>query len=245
MEISLAAEKIAHIGSIPVTNSMLLSWIATVFLSFLAWLATSKMASIPRGVQNFFEMVIEFLYSTANSVLDDEKATRKYFPFIATLFIFIITNNWLGLLPGVGTIGIHEVKEGHQVLVPLFRAGTADLNTTLALAILTMITVQVVGVAALGTFKYAKKFFNFKGPIDFFVGILELMSEFSKIISFSFRLFGNIFAGEVLLTVIAFLLPLIAPLPFFLLEIFVGFIQALVFTMLALVFIKGAITEAH
>jgi len=245
MEISLAAEKIAHIGALPVTNSMLLSWIASIMLTIFAYLSTKQMSSIPQGIQNFFETVIELLFNTANSVLDDEEATKKYFPFVATLFIFIIANNWLGLIPGVGTIGIHEIKEGHEVLVPIFRAGTADLNTTLALAITTMIAVQVVGVAALGTFKYAKKFFNFKGPIDFFVGILELMSEFSKIISFSFRLFGNVFAGEVLLTVIAFLLPLIAPLPFFFLEIFVGFIQALVFTMLALVFIKGAIMEAH
>lgn len=245
MEISLAAETIGHIGFLPVTNSMLLSWIASILLIVLAYFATSKLALVPKGIQNFFEMVVEFLFNTANSVLEDETATKKYFPFVATLFIFIIVNNWLGLLPGVGTIGINEIKEGHQVLVPIFRSANADLNTTLALAVTTIITVQVVGIAALGTFKYAKRYFNFKGPMEGFVGILELMSEFSKIISFSFRLFGNIFAGEVLLTVIAFLVPVIAPLPFFFLELFVGFIQALVFTMLALVFIKGAITEAH
>lgn len=245
MEISLAAEKIGQIGALPVTNSMLLSWVSSALLIVLAYFSTAKLALIPRGIQNFFEMVVEFLFNTVNDVLEDEDATKKYLPFLATIFIFIIVNNWMGLLPGVGTIGIHELKEGHSVLVPIFRSGNADLNTTLALAIVTIITVQVLGVSALGTFKYAKKFFNFKGPIDFFVGILELMSEFSKIISFSFRLFGNIFAGEVLLMVIAFLLPFIAPIPFFFLEIFVGFIQALVFTMLALVFIKGAITEAH
>jgi F-type H+-transporting ATPase subunit a len=245
MEISLAAEKIGQIGALPVTNSMLLSWVSSALLIVLAYFSTAKLAQIPKGIQNFFEMVVEFLFNTVNDVLEDEDATKKYLPFLATIFIFIIVNNWMGLLPGVGTIGIYELKEGHEILVPLFRSGNADLNTTLALAIVTIITVQVLGVSALGTFKYAKKFFNFKGPIDFFVGILELMSEFSKIISFSFRLFGNIFAGEILLMVIAFLLPFIAPIPFFFLEIFVGFIQALVFTMLALVFIKGAITEAH
>jgi len=246
MEISLAAEKIGHIGSFPITNSMALSWIASIFLIFIAMIATNKITLIPNKIQNFFEMIVEFLFDTANGVLDNESATRKYFPLIATLFIFIVANNWMGLLPGVGTIGIHEMNEaGHTVLVPILRAGTADLNMTLALAIVTMIAVQVFGIAAIGTFKYAKKFINFSNPINCFVGFLEMISEFAKIISFSFRLFGNIFAGEVLLTVIAFLIPYVVPLPFFFLELFVGLIQGLVFTMLALVFIKSAITEAH
>jgi F-type H+-transporting ATPase subunit a len=246
MEISLAAEKIAHIGSFPVTNSMLLSWVASIFLIFVSMLATNKISIIPNKIQNFFETIIEFLFDTANSVLENEEITKKYFPLIATLFIFILTNNWLGLLPGVGTIGLNEInKSGHEVFVPILRAGTADLNMTLALAIVTMTAVQVFGVAAIGTFKYAKKFFNFSNPINAFVGLLELMGEFARIVSFSFRLFGNVFAGEVLLMVIAFLIPYLVPLPFFFLELFVGLIQALVFTMLALVFIKGAIQEAH
>jgi len=246
MEISLAAEKIAHIGSFPITNSMLLSWVASIFLIFVSMLATNKISIIPNKIQNFFETIIEFLFDTANSVLENEEITKKYFPLIATLFIFILTNNWLGLLPGVGTIGLNEInKSGHEVFVPILRAGTADLNMTLALAIVTMTAVQVFGVAAIGTFKYAKKFFNFSNPINAFVGLLELMGEFARIVSFSFRLFGNVFAGEVLLMVIAFLIPYLVPLPFFFLELFVGLIQALVFTMLALVFIKGAIQEAH
>lgn len=245
MEISLAAEKIGQIGNFPITNSILLSWIATIVLIVLAVLATAKIESIPRGIQNVFESIIEMLYNLVNSVLEDENKTKKYFPLLATIFIFVITNNWLGLLPGVGSIGLNEVKHGENVLIPLFRGGNADLNTTLALAIVAVIAVQVFGVAAIGTFKYAKKFINFHGPINFFVGALELISEFSKMISFSFRLFGNIFAGEVLLMVVGSLAPYIAPLPFFLLELFVGMIQALVFMMLTLVFIKGATEEAH
>jgi F-type H+-transporting ATPase subunit a len=159
-----------------------------------------------------------------------------------------VTNNWLGLLPGVGTIGLHETHHGKEVFIPLLRAGNADLNTTLALAVIAVVAIQIFGILAIGFWKYAGKFINFKGPIDFFVGILELISELSRLVSFSFRLFGNVFAGEVLLIVIASLLPFIGPLPFYALEIFVGFIQALVFVMLALVFIKMAITdhaEAH
>jgi F-type H+-transporting ATPase subunit a len=129
--------------------------------------------------------------------------------------------------------------------VPLLRGANADLNTTLALAVIAVIAIQVLGVSAIGAIKYAKKFFNFSNPINAFVGFLELISEFSKLISFSFRLFGNIFAGEVLLMVIAFLVPYIAPLPFFFLELFVGIVQALVFMMLTLVFIKGATMSEH
>jgi len=247
MEISLAAETIAHIGKFAITNSMLTSWIGAIILIVISLSATRKMKLIPSGWQNTYETVIEFLLNTANGVVGDMKATKKYFPLVATLFLFIISNNWLGLIPGVGTIGLPETVHGKEILVPLFRSGNADLNMTIALAVTTVFAVQIFGIAAIGIFKYGKKFLNFSSPIMFIVGILELIGEISRIISFSFRLFGNIFAGEVLLTVIAFIVPFIAPLPFYGLELFVGFIQALVFTMLALVFIKSAITdhEAH
>ncbi len=245
MEISLAAEKIGHIGSFPITNSMLLSWIVSIILIIFVMIATKKMKLVPSGIQNFFETIVEVLFNTADGVIENRNETKKYFPLVATIFLFVVCNNWLGLVPGVGSIGINEVKEGHNVLVPIFRGGNADLNTTLALAITAVISVQVFGIAAIGTIKYAKKFFNFSNPINFFVGFLEIISEFSKMISFSFRLFGNIFAGEILLMVIAFLVPYIAPLPFFFLELFVGLVQGLVFMMLTLVFIKGATSEAH
>lgn len=244
MEISLAAEKIFHIGSFPVTNAMLMSWFASALLIILALLASRSMMLIPKGIQNFFEMIVEFLFNMVNEVIGNREQSKKYFPLIATIFLFVITNNWLGLLPGVGTI---KILDGGK-MVPLLRSGNADLNTTLAIALVTMIAVQVFGVLAIGIFKYGKKFFNFKNPIYTMVGFLELLGEFSRMVSFTFRLFGNIFAGEVLLTIVAFLVPYIAPLPFFGLELFVGMIQALVFSMLALVFIKMAITsheEAH
>lgn len=245
MEISIAAEKIGHIGSFPITNSMLLSWIVLVGLIVASLVATKQMRMIPSGAQNFFETIVEILYNLVADVLGSEAQAKKYFPLLATIFLFIIANNWIGLVPGVGTIGINEIKNGEHMLVPLFRGGNADLNTTLALAIVAVIGIQVFGVAAIGATKYAKKFINFSNPINFFLGILELISEFSRLISFSFRLFGNIFAGEVLLMVIAYLVPLVAPLPFYFLEIFVGLVQALVFMMLTLVFIKGATEEAH
>ena len=248
MHISLVAEKIGEIAGLPITNSMVMTLLTSVILIILAFFATKNIKKIPEGIQNFFEMIIELLFDLAESVIGSREKTKKYFPLVATLFLFIIINNWLGLLPGVGTIGFHQTQHGHEVFVPLLRTGNADLNTTIALAAITIFAVQIFGIIALGFFKHSSKYINFKNPILFVVGLLELVGEISRMISFAFRLFGNIFAGEVLLTIIAVIVPYIAPLPFFGLELFVGFIQALVFTMLALVFIRMAVedhAEAH
>jgi len=212
-------------------------------LIILSVFISMKIKLIPGNLQQIAEIVVEGLHSLFGTILHEKISI--YFPLIGTYFLYIITLNWMGLLPGVGTIGINRIEEGHQVLVPLFRAGTADLNTTLGLALIAILVIQVSGFKTLGL-GYLKKFINFGSPINFFVGILELVSEFSKVISFAFRLFGNIFAGEVLLTVIAFLIPVIAPIPFMGLELFVGFIQALVFSMLTSVFLSLAIAkEGH
>jgi F-type H+-transporting ATPase subunit a len=154
-------------------------------------------------------------------------------------------SNWLGLLPGVGSIVYHTVHEGRAVTVPFLRSPASDLNFTIALALISVISVNILGVLAIGFGKHFKKFFNVSGPLQFFVGILEFVSEIAKIISFSFRLFGNVFAGEVLLTIVIFLVPYLIPVPFFMLEVFVGFIQALVFAVLTTVFIGLATIEHH
>ncbi len=244
IHISLTAEKIFNIGgSFWVTNSLLTSWIAMFLLLIFSFLGTRKVLLIPSNIQQVAEIIVEGIYNLFSSILHNQ--ITAFFPLIGTYFLYIITLNWLGLLPGVGTIGLFKLEEGHKAFVPLFRAGTADLNTTLGLAIVAMVIIQIMGFKTLGI-SYLKKFFNFSNPINVFVGILELVSEFSKIISFAFRLFGNIFAGEVLLTVIAFLMPILAPLPFMGLELFVGFIQALVFSMLTAVFLSLAtVKEGH
>ncbi len=244
IHISLAAEKIFQLGSgFPVTNSMLTSWIAIGLLALFALAVSSNIKKIPGTLQSVAEILVEGLESLFASILHEHAS--KFFPFLATIFLFIISMNWLGLLPGVGTIGFfHEaLAHGKEEFVPLFRAGTADLNTTLALAIITVIVIQTAGFTHLGL-DYAKKFINFSNPVNFFVGVLELILEFAKILSFSFRLFGNVFAGEVLLAVIAFLMPVIAPIPFLGMELFVGFIQALVFSMLTAVFLSLAVSKA-
>lgn len=245
MEISIAAEKITQIYGFPITNTLILAWIAMGILVLFGAAATYKLNPVPGKLQNFAEAVIEKLYGFIKGVIGTDKDTDRVFPFIVTFFVFILLSNWLGLVPGVGTIGFGGIHDGHHVLVPFLRAPASDLNTTLAFAIISVIITNVFGVAAIGFFKYSGKFISFKSPLSFFVGMLESVAEVAKIISFSFRLFGNVFAGEVLLIVIAALVPYIAPLPFLGLEIFVGFIQALVFSMLTLVFIKVAITETQ
>lgn len=239
--VSLSAETIATVGSFAITNSIFTSLIVSALLIGFALYARNKISATdrPSGLQNAVEMLFEALFNLINSVTDNRKQSHVLFPFIASFFLFILLNNWLGLFPGVGSISIMY----HDHLVPLFRPGTADLNTTFALAIFSVVTTQLLGFKYL-SFGYFSKFFNFSSPIMFFVGILEIISEFAKIISFAFRLFGNIFAGEVLLVVIAFLAPLVVPMPFYGLEFFVGFIQAIVFSMLSLVFFNMA-TISH
>lgn len=242
MEISLAAEKIGNIFGMEVSNSFLMTIMVSVFLIVFAIVVSKKLKLVPGKLQNFTELLIESFFSFIISIVGSAKEAKKFFPLVASFFIFILISNWLGIFPGVGTIGFYESGEHGKIFVPFFRSGNADLNTTLALAVVSVFATQIFGIAAIGFFRHFKKYFSLKGPIDFFVGILELVSEAAKIVSFSFRLFGNIFAGEVLLVVVGFLIPFILPLPFMALELFVGFIQALVFSMLTLVFLKIATT---
>lgn len=242
-EISLKAEELFHIGSFTVTNSLVVSFIVLNIMVGLGVSLKRKLAIVPGMFQGFFELAIEGLMGLMDSVLGDRNKTEKYLPLIATIFLTVITANWLGLLPGVGSIGIYEEIHGNSVLVPFFRSPSADLNFTLAIAVISVLGVNLFGILAAGFFRYANRFFTLKNPIDTFVGILELISEFAKMISFSFRLFGNVFAGEVLLMIIGILAPYFIPLPFIFMEIFVGFIQAFVFATLTLVFISIATAE--
>lgn len=239
LNISLSAEQIFRIGPFPVTNAVLLAFMAVALLTVISIVLNRKMALVPGGTQNIAEMVMEGALGLMDSVLGSRQKSEKYMPLVLTIFLFVLFSNWLGLLPGIGSIFI--TRSGASV--PLLRSPASDLNFTVALALIAVTFINALSIAAVGLKSRLSVFFNFKGPIDFFIGILELISEFAKIISFSFRLFGNVFAGEVLLAIMAFLVPYLVPLPFMFLEIFVGFIQAFIFGMLTLVFI--AIGTGH
>jgi len=241
MEIHFQAEKLFSLGSIPVTNALLTTFVVSLLLILFAYFSTRKMQKIPSGLQNFAEIIVEGLLNTIEPLAGER--TKRFFPFIATFFVFIITANYFGLLPINSGFGLVEHSHGEEVIVPIFRSINSDLNATLALALISVGVTHYFSVTTLGIIDYLKRFFSLN-PIYLFVGFLELISEFTKIISLSFRLFGNIFAGETLLTTISSLAAFVVPLPFMFLEILVGFVQATVFMMLTLVFML-ILTEKH
>lgn len=253
-EITIFAEPIFHIGNFTITNSLLNSWLSVIILVVFLVAVSKKINKVPRGIQNFFEMILEIGLKFADSITGNRKKSEKFLPICLTFFLFILVNNYLSLVPFVGSIGFVESTHGERVFVPMFRGATADINTTLALAVMAIISSHVIGVKAIGGWKHLNKFVNiktilhipkhikkdwtvlFSAPINVFVGILEIIGEFSRIASLSFRLFGNIFAGEVLIVSITMLMAWITPVPFMFLEIFVGLVQALVFSTLTMVF---------
>jgi F-type H+-transporting ATPase subunit a len=256
----LIAEPIFHVGTFPVTNAYINSTLAVLFFLIIGFILRRRTAEVPRGLQNAAEGVLEFILVYVDQVTKDRKRSMQFLPIVGGLFLFILVTNWMGLLPGIGSIGRWLVMHGEVELVPIFRPANTDLNMTLAMAVFAVIASHVLGVAAIGFFKYANKFIKIgdlihgfrKGGthimvavIEFAVGIIELFSEVAKMVSLSLRLFGNVFAGEVLLTVLAGLVAYIVPLPFMLLELLVGLIQAVVFSMLTLVYLTMATAPVH
>ena len=259
-EATLYAEPIGHIGTFPITNALFTTWLVVLVVLIISLAIRLKIKQVPKGFQNFFEFVIEGAMSLADSVTGDKKITAKVFPLAFTIFLFVLINNWFGILP-LGAFGIIEMTDHGKAFIPRRRSGTADINTTLALGLVAVIGSNVFGIMSIGVWKMFNKYVNVKAfgdmiikvrkepailisaPIMFFVGILELVGEFAKIASLSFRLFGNVFAGEVLLMAMGAILAYILPLPFLGLEIFVGLIQAFIFSLLTLVYFTIAATD--
>ncbi|PIY72275.1 ATP synthase F0 subunit A [Candidatus Roizmanbacteria bacterium CG_4_10_14_0_8_um_filter_33_9] len=243
-EISIKAESIFELFGFHITNSLILSLIVFLLFIIIAFVYTKDItASNKSGFFYIFNAMLQTIYGLFESILGSN--TKLFFPVLSSFFVWILFQNWAGLLPGVGSILVKIEEHGRILHVPLLRGNNADINGTLALALISVIMIQVFGIKFLGLSGYLSKFFNFSNPINFFVGFLDILSEFSKILSFTFRLFGNIFAGEVLMTIIAFLIPFLAPFPFLILEIFVGVVQALVFSLLTTVFLSMAIAKHH
>jgi F-type H+-transporting ATPase subunit a len=236
--VEISAKVVTTVAGIPITNSMITGWITLIVLAVVFGLGTRTMQLIPTGLQNLVEWIIEALVGLAENVAGREKG-REFFALFATIFLYVLANNWIELLPGFTNATIY-VQHGEE-RIPLFRAPSADLNFTLALALTAVFMVQFWSIKHTGWGGWIRKFINLReGLIGFFVGLLETVSEVSRVISFSFRLFGNLFAGDVLLSVIPSLVPWVVVLPFMGLEIFVGVVQALIFALLTLAFITMA-----
>ncbi len=248
IHVALAAEKLGTFLGIPITNTLLMSWVVVILLILLAFFVGRKPSLVPSRIQILLEEVIEYIHTFMKDTLENDKVARRYLPLLVTVFLFIATSNLIEFTPGIGSVGFFESSGG---FIPLLRSVNTDLNVTLALAIMAVVVIEIAGVMALGVWKYAGKFINFQGKsigermLNFVVGLIELVSEISRLVSFSFRLFGNIFAGEVLLAVATFFVPYILPSGLMAFELFVGFVQAAVFSLLMLFFIKLAITDTH
>ena len=254
-----AAESLFHIGDFVITNAMVNAWIGVLFFVGVALVARRRRALVPSGVHFVFETVVEGMLDEVQKVTGDAKRARVFLPIVGTIFLFILFSNWFGLIPGTGSIGVWGIHNGHEALIPLLRPAASDLNFTLAIALVAVAASHWIGIRALGASNHLSKFVNVrgiikalaKGPmavavavIEFGVGLIEIVSEVAKVVSLSLRLFGNVFAGEVLLTVMLGLMAYVLPVPFIFLELLVGLIQATVFAMLTLAYLTVA-TEEH
>jgi F-type H+-transporting ATPase subunit a len=258
----LPAPVLFHIFGLPITNSIIGGWLTLVVLVVVSFVVTRRMKLVPGRLQAAFEFLLGWIYDLCRSIAGEENG-RRFFPVICTIFLFVSFNAWLSLIPGFGSIEI-----GHH---ELFRGANTDINTPLAIALSSFVFVEFYGLRTLGI-RYLGKFVNvgaffgsvgqifrgrvkaglsglFSGFVNIFVGVLETLSEFIRIVSFTFRLFGNMTAGEILLLIAAFLIPWVLALPFYGLEMLVGFVQALIFSGLTLVFVTMAVaaheSESH
>ncbi|MFA6510842.1 MAG: F0F1 ATP synthase subunit A [Candidatus Paceibacterota bacterium] len=259
-EVTLFAEPILHLNNFTITNALFTSWIVVAVIVVLSVVLRAKLKEIPGKLQGVFEMVIDGALGLCDQVTNDRKTSLKIFPIAISVFFFVLINNWFGILP-LGGFGILEQGEHGMLFVPLLRGGTADINTTIALATMAVLGANLFGVFSIGLWKTFNKYVNLKvlggiftkirheptiiivAPITFFVGLIEIVGEFAKIASLSFRLFGNVFAGEVLLVSMAALVAYVVPIPFLFLELLVGVIQALIFLILLVVYFTIASSD--
>ena len=243
--IHLAPQAVFHIGSLAITSTLITSWLTVAVLVLFAIYFRNTVRLIPGRLQVVMEAIVGGAYDYVQETLESDALARRYFPIIMTIFFFILAANWISLLPGVTSIGIWGMSHGHEALIPFLYPVNTDLNVTIALALIAFFTIEVAGILALGALRYGGKFLNFHSPLAFMIGLVEFIGEIARLVSFSFRLFGNIFAGKTLILVAIFFVPLILPVPVMAFELFVGVIQAVVFAILTLLFIKLAVAEPH
>ncbi|MFC2047980.1 F0F1 ATP synthase subunit A [Chloroflexota bacterium] len=259
--VQLPAEEVFHLFGFPVTNSLITSWFSMIVLIGIAYAVTHRIKLIPSRLQSLVESALGWMLNLCQDVAG-EKNGRRFFPVVTTIFLFVLMNAWLSLVPGFGSILVTGA-EGEPV--HLLRGANTDINTPLALALISFVFVEYLGISSLGGLHYVRKFVNvgqffrglgqlfrgkikagfvgvFKGCIDIFVGGLEALSELVRILSFTFRLFGNMTGGEILILMMLFLAPWVLAIPFYGLELLVGLVQALIFGGLTLVFATIAVT---
>lgn len=236
LDISLSPEILFYLGSWPISNTFFWSIFVTLFLIIGAIFFKRSLKILPGKLQSLVEMVIGGAFEFMVSITGSEKKAKKAFPLIFTMFFFVFFCNLLTFIPGQSAVTLKTAGGA----VPLFRAIIADYGIVFLMTIIGVLIMQIVAIASVGPLGYIRKFFNFSNPLNFFLGLMDLIGEVAKVISLSFRLFGNIFAGEVLGAVMLFLAPFIMPLPFNFLGLLTAVVQPFVFSVLTLVFISMA-----
>ena len=239
IHVALSAEKLGELFGIPITNTLVTTWLVVGVIVLFALIFSDRIKLIPGRFQTLLEMLFEFVYNYVAETLGSKQMANRFFPLLTTIFIFVLALNWFEFLPGVESILYHGE--------PLFRGVNTDLTTPLVLAFISFFAIEITGIMAMGVAKYSTKFLvnPFKNPIGAMIGIIELIGEFVRLVSLSFRLFGNILAGSVIIAVATYFAPYGAPGILSLFEVFIGFLQAAVFALLTLFFIKLAIEEPH
>jgi F-type H+-transporting ATPase subunit a len=245
----------------PITSTLLLSVVDAILIFVIFYLFSRRKKVLPGRVQGALEWLVQSMLGLCQDVAGKEKG-RRFFPWVFAIFLYVLLGNLWEIIPGIETFGTinHELpgcanatgffladKNLSNCITPWFRPPSTDLNFTLAIAVISVVVTQIYGWRMLGARAQIGRYISLReGPIGLFVGLLEAILELARIISFGFRLFGNLFAGDTLLLVISFLLPVVGPIPFYFLEIFVGFIQAFVFAMLTLIFLTlGTTSHGH
>lgn len=236
--VSFAAEPVVSIGFFSVTNTFLHTLLVDGIIIAMCLYLRKKISIIPGKIQNIIELVIDIFYKLSESIA--EERGKKIFPYFMTFFLFILIANWTALLPGFNAFGFFD----HGTLIPILRGATSDVNVTFGLAIVSIAVTHIFSLRIIGAKEYLSRFFSLN-PLFLFIGLLEIVSEITKVVSLGFRLFGNIFAGEIVLHTVGGLFAFIVPLPFLTLEIIVGLVQALVFSMLTLTFMTILSTPHH
>ena len=241
LTVVLKAEHLGSVFGFPITNALIMTWVVMLLLIGFAYVFGRSLSLVPGRLQAGVEWAFDGAFAYVSDTLESPDLAKRFFPLIASIFLFIAVENEIEFFPGVGSIGFVHASS----FLPLLRTPTTDLNFTLALAFISFFTIEVTGIATLGFFKYAGKYVNLRSPVGFAVGLIEIISNLGRLISFSFRLFGNIFAGEVMVLVAGYFLPYFLPAPLMGFEMFIGLVQALVFAMLTLFFIKLAIADPY
>jgi len=235
MDFALTPKILTYIGGFPITNTFWVTILLTILLIIIFGIGTRKMKDVPKGLQLWLEIIVDGSKSFMKEAMNNDKATNRLHPFVLTILLIFLLGNLISFIPGLSSLTFNGE--------PIYRTATTDYNLIFVLALVFLIVAQAVNIMTGGIWSYIKRFINFKSPLDFILGFFEIIGEVAKLISLSFRFFGNAFAAEVLIAVLMFIFPYILPLPFMMILLLSSVVQPVVFSLLIVIYIQMSIVE--